>query len=82
MKALRTIGFTQKWSLTGLDLLCWMSKDQNSLFSRFYMKIKKALELFYFRKILKFFDVDLSVLVFKRVERWVFIKFVLGLEIN
>ncbi len=37
--------------------------------SRFYMKIEKALELFYLRKILKLFDLDLFVLVFKRAER-------------
>jgi hypothetical protein len=37
--------------------------------SRFYMKIEKALELFYFRKIMKFFDLDLCVLVFKRAPR-------------
>ncbi len=45
------------------------------------MKIEKALELFYFRKILKIFELDLCVLTFKRAPRWVFIKFVFGLEI-
>ncbi len=58
-----------------------LMRFQNSLFSRFYMKIEKALELFYFRKIFKLFELDLFVLVYKRVERWVFIKFVFGLEI-
>jgi hypothetical protein len=33
------------------------------------MKIEKALELFYFRKIFKLFELDLSDLVFKRAER-------------
>jgi hypothetical protein len=33
------------------------------------MKIKKALELFYFRKILKLFELDLFDLVFKRAPR-------------
>jgi hypothetical protein len=32
------------------------------------MKIEKPLELFYFRKILKLFELDLFVLVFKRAE--------------
>jgi hypothetical protein len=45
------------------------------------MKIEKALELFYFRKIFKLFEQDLFVLTFKRALRWVFIKFVFGLEI-
>jgi hypothetical protein len=47
----------------------------------FCMKIEKAALLFYFRKILNFFDLDLFVLVSKTAPRWVFIKFVFGLEI-
>jgi hypothetical protein len=39
------------------------------VFWRFYMKIEKALELFYFRKIFKLFELDLFDLVYKRVER-------------
>ncbi len=54
---------------------------QNSMFSRFYMKIEKALELFYFRNILKFFGMDLFILTFKRAPRWVFIKIVFSLKI-
>ncbi len=45
-----------------------LMRFQNSLLSRFYMKIEKPLELFYFRKILKLFELDLFVLVFKRAE--------------
>jgi hypothetical protein len=45
------------------------------------MKIKKALEFFYFQKIFKLFELNLFVSVFKRVERWVFIKFVFGFQI-
>jgi hypothetical protein len=45
------------------------------------MKIEKALELFYFRKIFKLFEVDLFVWVFKRAESCAFIKFVFGLKI-
>jgi hypothetical protein len=46
-----------------------LMRFQNSMFSRFYMKIEKALELFYFRKIFKFFGLDLFDLAFKRAPR-------------
>jgi hypothetical protein len=39
------------------------------VFWPFYIKTEKALELFYFRKIMKFFDLGLLVLVFKSAQR-------------
>ncbi len=46
-----------------------------------YMEIDKALEVLFSINI-EIFDLDLFVLVFKRAESWVSIKFVFGLDIN